>query len=40
MKRKTDAVSRSVSTGVAESEAPAGVALLHQIKKVQARLRT
>ncbi|MBI5895122.1 MAG: 4Fe-4S dicluster domain-containing protein [Desulfobacterales bacterium] len=40
MKRKTDAVSRTVSTGAGESEAPEGVALLHQIKKVQARLRT
>jgi carbon-monoxide dehydrogenase iron sulfur subunit len=39
MKRKTDAVSRSVSGAATETEAPAGIGLLHQIKKAQARLR-
>jgi carbon-monoxide dehydrogenase iron sulfur subunit len=40
MKRKTDQVARSASAGMAEAEQPAGVALLHGIKKEQVRLRS
>lgn len=38
LKRKTDEVARSISTGVVQSELPAGCALLSAIKKKQVEL--
>ena len=39
MKRKTDAVTRSVSAGMEKEAQPPGFVLLNKIKKVQVELR-
>jgi hypothetical protein len=39
MKRKTDAVTRSVSAGMEKETQPAGIVLLNAVKKAQVELR-